>query len=77
MWSLEYFFDGACSKHGVGVRIVFVSPTRETKTLASRLEFNCTNDVAKYEALLLGLEIARDMKIECLSIIGDSDLVVR
>ena len=32
--------------------------------------------MADYEALLLGLEIARDMKIKCLSVISDSNLVV-
>ena len=41
-----------------------------------RLEFDCTNNVDEYEALLLGLELARDMKIKCLSVIGDLDLVV-
>ena len=30
----------------------------------------------EYEALLLGLELAREMKINCLNVIGDSDLVV-
>jgi ribonuclease HI len=40
------------------------------------LEFDCTNNITEYEELLLGLELARDMKIKMLRVIGDSDLVV-
>ena len=32
--------------------------------------------VAEYEALLLGLEIAKDMRIDVISIKGDSDLII-
>ena len=48
----------------------------EESIYAFRLEFDCTNNVAKHEALLLGLEIARDLKVKCLSVIGDFDLIV-
>jgi ribonuclease HI len=41
-----------------------------------RLEFDCTNNIVEYEALLLGLELAREMGIKVLKVIGDSDLVV-
>jgi hypothetical protein len=33
--------------------------------------------VAEYEALLLGLEICKDMGVKCLNIKGDSDLVMQ
>ena len=33
--------------------------------------------MAEYEALLLGIEIAKDMGIKLLSIKGDSDLIVQ
>jgi ribonuclease HI len=32
--------------------------------------------VAEYEALLLGLEIAKDMGIKIINVKGDSDLVI-
>ena len=70
------YFDGAKSKHGAGAGIVLISPSGEEKCFSFRLEFEATNNVAEYEALLLGLEIARDQKIKCLSVIGDSDLIV-
>jgi ribonuclease HI len=40
------------------------------------LEFEGTNNVVEYEALLLGLNLAKDLGINILKIIGDSDLVV-
>ena len=69
-------FDGAKSRHGAGAGIILVSPVGEETLHSFCLEFDCTNNVAEYEALLLGLELAREMKINCLNVIGDSDLVV-
>lgn len=45
-------------------------------SFSCRLEFDCANNITEYEELLLGLELARDMKIKMLRVIGDSDLVV-
>jgi hypothetical protein len=53
MWKI--LLDGASSKEGVGDGVVFVSPSQETTTLSYKLEFESTNNVAEYEALILGL----------------------
>ncbi|KAI5317663.1 hypothetical protein L3X38_037370 [Prunus dulcis] len=37
----------------------------------------CSNNVAEYEALIIGLEIALEMHIDCLQAYGDSQLAVR
>ena len=48
------------------------------KTLiACRLEFECTNNMAEYEALLQGLRKALDLNIQNLTVFGDSKIVVR
>jgi ribonuclease HI len=70
------FFDGAFSKEGVGAGMVFVSPTQETIPLSYKLEFETTNNVAEYEALVLGLRAAKDMGIKEISVFGDAELVV-
>ena len=57
-------FDGAHTRLGKGVGVVIASPKGQTFNFASRLEFEATNYVAEYEALLLGLEIAKDMGIK-------------
>jgi hypothetical protein len=70
-------FDGAFSRAGKGVEIVLQSPSGEVMKFSYRLEFDATNNVAEYEALLLGLEIWRDRGIKCLNIKGDSDFVIQ
>jgi ribonuclease HI len=60
---LENVFDGACSQEGAGAGVFFVSPTQETISLSYKLEFETTNNVAEYEALVLGLRAARKMEI--------------
>ena len=70
------YFDGACSKYGKGAGIVLISPTEKVHHYAFGLEFDATNNIAEYEALLIGLEIAKDMGIKILNIKGDSDLII-
>jgi hypothetical protein len=73
-WGLD--FDGAHSSTGSGVGIVLRSPDNETTLFSYRLEFNCTNNIAEYEALILGINLAIDMNIKDLHVKGDSDLIV-
>jgi ribonuclease HI len=42
----------------------------------ARLEFQCTNNIAEYEAVLLGLRKARAIGIQRLIIKTDSQVVV-
>ena len=70
-------FDGAFSRAGKGAKIVLQSPSGEVMKFSYRLEFDATNNVAEYEALLLGLELCKDRGVKCLNIKGDSDLVIQ
>jgi len=45
--------------------------------ISCRLEFECTNNVAEYEALLQGLRKAIDLKVKYLHVFGDSEIVIR
>jgi ribonuclease HI len=40
------------------------------------MEFETTNNIDEYEALILGLRAAKDMAIDCLAFFGDSKLVI-
>jgi ribonuclease HI len=75
VWKM--FFDGASSKDGAGAGIVFVSPAQETISLSYKLEFEATNNVAEYEALVLGLRAAKDMGIKEISVFGDAELIIQ
>jgi ribonuclease HI len=69
-------FDGACSSSGSGVGIVLKIPEKIVHPHAIRLEFSCTNNEAEYEALIQGMILAREMKIEHLIVTGDSELII-
>ena len=70
IWSL--YFDGSKSKEGAGVGCVLIDPTGNKTFIACRLEFKCTNNTAKYEALLEGLKKFLDMDMQNLIVFGDS-----
>ena len=41
------------------------------------MDFECTNNQAEYEALIIGLEILHDLGAKEVLIIGDSQLVIK
>jgi ribonuclease HI len=45
--------------------------------LSFKLDFKVTNNIAEYEALLLGLNAAKEMKIKRLQAYGDADLIIQ
>jgi ribonuclease HI len=45
--------------------------------LSYKLEFEATNNVVEYEALILGLEAVIKMQITKLVVFGDSEMVVQ
>jgi ribonuclease HI len=75
VWKM--FFDGASSREGTGAGVVFVSPAQKTISLSYKLEFEGTNNVAEYEALILGLRATREMGIQEVAVFNDAELVVQ
>jgi ribonuclease HI len=75
IWSL--YFDGSNSKEGAGAGYVIIYPAGNKTLIACRLEFECTNNTAEYEALLQGLRKALYMNTQNLTVFGDSEIVVR
>ena len=71
------YFDGASSKEGAGVGVVFISPNNETLRFYFTLTFTCTNNIVEYEELLLGLKVASKHNIRNFHVIGDSELIVQ
>nr|XP_043630232.1 uncharacterized protein LOC122601542 [Erigeron canadensis] len=73
VWKL--FTDGASSADGSGAGLILTSPEGQEFTYALRFEFKASNNVAKYEALLAGLRIAIQMKVEHIHACIDSQIV--
>ncbi len=69
-WSL--YFDGSKSSEGSGAGCILVSPHGEKTMLSCKLEFECTNNTAEYEALVQGLYKAIGLKVQYLKVFGDS-----
>ena len=74
VWKMS--FDGASNAKGHGVGFVLISPSGKHYPLTARLEFECTNNVAEYEACVLGLQATIEKRIKKLKVYGDSSLVI-
>ncbi|XP_059654464.1 uncharacterized protein LOC132301206 [Cornus florida] len=69
-------FNGSSTYDGGGAGIVIISPKGRKTTFSFLLDFKCTNNQAEYEALIIGLEILLELKVEKVQIIGDSNLIL-
>jgi len=58
------------------VGVVFISPQNHVLPKAFSLTESCSNNVAEYNALLIGLQLAHEMGVRYLEAYGDSKLVV-
>ena len=72
----KMYFDGASNALGHGVGAVLISPKRSHCPFTIKLSFDCINNVAEYEACVLGLQAAIEKKIKSLTMYGDSALVI-
>ncbi|XP_070005745.1 uncharacterized protein [Nicotiana sylvestris] len=72
IWTL--FTDGSSNVKGAGLGIVSVPPTGETIRQAIKCR-SITNNEAGYEAVIAGLELARELGINQIVIKSDSQLV--
>jgi hypothetical protein len=57
------FCDGSWGTFGAGAAAVLVAPSKVRTCYAVKLDFSCTNNIAEYEALLLGLRKLKAMGI--------------
>ena len=73
-WQL--FFDGSYSKGKVGARILIIAPSSKSWRYSYSLNFDSTNNVAEYEALVHGLLLLKGKKAKKVKIFGDSELVI-
>ncbi|KAG9454367.1 hypothetical protein H6P81_007271 [Aristolochia fimbriata] len=73
----KMYFDGAARRNGGGEGVLFVSPKDDLLPYSFVLTQNCSNYVAEYQALLLDLGMAMEMKIPQLKVYGDFVLVVK
>jgi ribonuclease HI len=75
-WSMD--FDGAVSKEGAGAGVwLHNHRKRYSENHSYKLNFHCTNNVAEYEALMLGLKLLKKVGAKQIMVRGDSELIIK
>jgi ribonuclease HI len=69
------FCDGSWGTFSVGATAIIISPSKIKTCYAALLEFNSTNNIAEYEALLLGLQKLKAMGIRRAVLKSDSQVI--
>ncbi|XP_042484574.1 uncharacterized protein LOC122064858 [Macadamia integrifolia] len=72
----QMFFDGAANHKGCGARVLLITPEGLNMPMAYRLDFECTNNMAEYEAYLMGLKAAISIGVKRLEVYGDSSIFI-
>jgi ribonuclease HI len=74
-WTL--FFDGSARNKKAGVGVVLIDPNGEQVKYMVLLDFEATNNMAEYEALIFELAVALSLGVRQLLVKGDSQLVIK
>lgn len=74
-WTL--YFDGSKSNDSAGVDCILISPEGEKTMLTCRLEFECTNNIVEYEALIQGFYKPMGLDIKYIQVFGDFEIVIK
>jgi hypothetical protein len=76
LWSMD--FDGAVSKEGSGAGVwLHNHKARYSESHSYKLNFQCTNNIVEYEALMLGLKLLKKLGAKNIMVRGDSKLVIK
>ena len=67
---------GPKGKIVAGVEVVFISPHNHVLSCTFLSTEPYSNNVTEYNALLVGLQLARQMRVQYLKAYGDSKLII-
>ena len=70
------YFDGAVNRKGRGIGAVLATSQGQLIPFTRKMTFPCTNNEAKYEACILGLQLALEHGVKKLLVHGDAMLVI-
>ncbi|XP_058106410.1 uncharacterized protein LOC131249639 [Magnolia sinica] len=70
------YFDGTSRASRASAEVIFITPQGDLLPYSFTLGAACTNNEAEYKALIIGMEIAQEMKIKMLQIFRDSKLII-
>ena len=74
----EMNLDGSCTKRTAGAGVwIHNTESDYAESHACNLHFKCTNNIAEYEALILGLNLLRKLGAHKITVHGDSELIIK
>ncbi|XP_052878847.1 uncharacterized protein LOC108477954 [Gossypium arboreum] len=73
-WKLN--FDEVSNAVGNRIKAILVYPNGDNYPFTCKLDFDCTNNMAEYEACIMGIRAAIEHKINVLEVYADSTLVI-
>jgi ribonuclease HI len=71
------FFNVSKSKEVVRAGCVLQDPNGNKNMLSYKLEFQCTNNLDEYEALIQGIKKEIDLNVKFIKVYGDSKNIVK
>nr|XP_023879809.1 uncharacterized protein LOC111992198 [Quercus suber] len=74
LWKM--YFDGITNQNGRGIGVLLISPKGTLIPFFSRLHFPATNKATKYEACIMGLQVALGLGVKELEVYRDSALII-
>ena len=74
LWTL--YVDGSSNVSGVGAMLILTNLEGDIAGYSLCFKFSTTNNEAKYEALIAGLKVAREVGAQHLKVFSDSQLIV-
>jgi ribonuclease HI len=75
-WSMD--FDSIVSKEGVGARVwMHNHRSKYSENHSYKLNFQCTNNIAEYKALMLDLKLLKKVGAKQIMVRGDSELIIK
>ena len=76
LWSM--YFDGSCTRKNAGAGVwINNTESKHTEGISCKLNFQCSNNIAEYESLLLGLHLLKKLGAKRIIVFGDSELIIR
>jgi ribonuclease HI len=71
-------FDGVVSKEEAGAGVwLHNHKSRYSENHSYKLSFQCTNNIAEYEALMLSLKLLKKVGAKQIMVRGDSKLIIK
>ena len=74
MWI--FHIDGASNAQGSGAGLILINFKEIVIEHTLRFNFKASNNQTEYEALLVGIKIAKELDIDNLKVFTDSQLII-